>query len=65
MVVSPNVDFDESSVSAPLMKSMETLSGLKDAFGTEEHVKSTTHVEEATNEVSGNASEWESDEEIL
>ena len=65
MVVSPNVDFDESSVSFPLAKFMETLRGLTDAFGAEEHIEDATHIEGSANEVSSDTTKWESDEEVL
>ena len=65
VVVSPNVDFDESSILPP-SKSMETLHNLSDAFGVEAcMVNDDSDVEETTNGVDGHVSKWESDEEVL
>ena len=69
VIVSPNVDFDESSISCPSTNPKQNLNNLSDALGTEE----TTHTEaehdsktilEVQN-MNGDMSEWESDEEIL
>jgi hypothetical protein len=74
VVVSPNVDFDESSIRHDAI-SKQDLGDLSDAFGigikegthVEGYLKSSVGVEDQRNQVTddGNASEWESDEEIL
>ena len=69
VVVSPNVDFDESSISRSTASHKQSLNDLSQALGTE----GTTHEQEAqgseAEERPGDAtdltSEWESDEEIL
>ena len=57
MVISPNVDFDESSIDLSPTNSRDTLRDLSDAIGTEER--------KSINREGGSVSEWESDEETL
>lgn len=69
VIVSPNVDFNESSILCPSTKPQQNLNNLSDALGNEE----TTHTKEVygsksmleVKNTSGDMSEEESDEEIL
>jgi len=69
VVVSPNVDFDESSATCSMASTDCTLNSLQDAFGIRDapHVEEKPHVEaKARIEiVSDDMSKWESDTEIL
>ena len=69
VVVSPNVDFDESSAAHSMADADRGLDGLWDAFGVQgtppvegaPYTETKTRIETMDN----NASKWESDTEIL
>lgn len=65
VIVSPNVDFNESSTAGPLMRSEGNLDGLKNVFGVGKCTQDTAGVTGTAAERSRYLSEWESDEEIL
>ena len=67
VVVSPNVDFGELSTTHSSTDPIQHLRDLKDAFDIQTHTEDSPNVEPSRQprEADGDASEWESDAEIL
>jgi hypothetical protein len=64
VTISPNVDFDESSVAHPLATSKEELDDLEGALGDREHVERVAGSDVKADNYRDDH-EWESDDEIL